>query len=186
MAIKRVFPLLVTSFEISILHHWCTNLCYQNSGVWLYTGLWRFCWILPRNLRRVWKKWKRVSKLQISFLSLRLSSNLSLFLSTPARPCFLGPRWSKRKSTQASGTLLSLVQSQSSGCTAVSLGLGLSFFIFLGIFNTAFARSKKSLNPILNSADTFVANMRDRSLVTNVFGHCLWHLLVWCIWLPNN
>ena len=94
--------------------------------------------------------------------------------------------WSKRKSTQASGTLLSLVQSQSSGCTAVSLGLGLSFFIFLGIFNTAFARSKKSLNPILNSADTFVANMRDRSLVTNVFGHCLWHLLVWCIWLPNN
>ena len=115
MAIKRVFPLLATSFEISILHHWCTNLCYQNSGVWLYTGLWRFCWILPRNLHRVWKKWKRVSKLQISFLSLQLSSNLSLLLLTPARPCFLGPRWSKRKSTKASVTLLSLVQSQSSG-----------------------------------------------------------------------
>ena len=27
MAIKRVFPLLATSFEIDILHHWCTNLC---------------------------------------------------------------------------------------------------------------------------------------------------------------
>ena len=100
------------------------SVCYKNSGVWLYTGLWRFCWILPRNLRRMWKKWKRVSKLQISFLSLRLSSNLSLLLLTPARPCFLGPHWSKRKSTQASGTLLSLVQSHSSRCTAFSAGLG--------------------------------------------------------------
>ena len=162
---------MATSFEINILQQWCTNLCViktqgygsiRDSGGFVesYHGTSVGC-----------EKSGKGS--QNSFLSLRLSSNLSLFLSTPARPCFLGPHWSKRKSTQASGTLLSLmvvVQSQSSGCTAVSLGLGLSFFIFLGIFNTAFARSKKSLNPFLNSADTFFANMSDRSLVTNVFG----------------
>ena len=51
MAIKRVFPLLATSFEINILHHWCTNLCViKTQG---YGSILQISFLSPHEKHRV-------------------------------------------------------------------------------------------------------------------------------------
>ena len=49
-----------------------SSVCYRNSKVWPYTGLWRLCWNPPRNYTRVrkilqWQK-KRMFSLLPTFL----------------------------------------------------------------------------------------------------------------------